>query len=95
MWVAFLARSERLAVVGRLWIVKQLQISIINLVPQFSRLIHELAQRKAIKKKIMEKCRKKLICPWCSSPNGVVKKCALLKIIHIKVGPMIRQTLNG
>ncbi|KAJ8318173.1 hypothetical protein KUTeg_003264 [Tegillarca granosa] len=41
-------------------------------------------QRKVLKKKIYEKCRKVSHCPECSMYNGMVKKCGLLKIIHDK-----------
>ncbi|KAG7257106.1 hypothetical protein CRUP_002887 [Coryphaenoides rupestris] len=41
-------------------------------------------QKRGLKKKISEKCRKRTICLYCSSYNGTVKKCGLLKIIHEK-----------
>ncbi|KAG5855741.1 DNA-directed RNA polymerase III subunit RPC1 [Anguilla anguilla] len=41
-------------------------------------------QKRGLKKKISEKCRKKTVCLNCSSFNGPVKKCGLLKIIHEK-----------
>ncbi|KAK0138597.1 DNA-directed RNA polymerase III subunit RPC1 [Merluccius polli] len=41
-------------------------------------------QKRGLKKKISEKCRKRTICLNCSSYNGTVKKCGLLKIIHEK-----------
>ncbi|KAK3090302.1 hypothetical protein FSP39_010768 [Pinctada imbricata] len=39
-------------------------------------------QRKVLKKKIYDKCRKISVCPSCRAYNGMVKKCGLLKIIH-------------
>ncbi|KAL8202295.1 UNVERIFIED_CONTAM: DNA-directed RNA polymerase III subunit RPC1 [Gekko kuhli] len=41
-------------------------------------------QKRGLKKKVSEKCRKKNTCPYCGSFNGTVKKCGLLKIIHEK-----------
>uniref|UniRef100_A0A2K5Y8N0 DNA-directed RNA polymerase subunit n=1 Tax=Mandrillus leucophaeus TaxID=9568 RepID=A0A2K5Y8N0_MANLE len=41
-------------------------------------------QKRGLKKKISDKCRKKNICHHCGSFNGTVKKCGLLKIIHEK-----------
>ncbi|CAH1795117.1 unnamed protein product [Owenia fusiformis] len=41
-------------------------------------------QKKIMKKKINEKCRKNSKCPNCNEHNGVVKKCGMLKIIHDK-----------
>ncbi|KAL7990270.1 hypothetical protein Chor_013700 [Crotalus horridus] len=41
-------------------------------------------QKRGLKKKISEKCRKKNTCPHCGAFNGTVKKCGLLKIIHEK-----------
>lgn len=41
-------------------------------------------QKRGLKKKISEKCRKKTICLFCGAFNGPVKKCGLLKIIHEK-----------
>ncbi|TRY75843.1 hypothetical protein TCAL_12658 [Tigriopus californicus] len=40
--------------------------------------------KKAMRKKIIEQCKKISVCPYCSSTNGVVKKCGLLKISHEK-----------
>lgn len=40
--------------------------------------------RKSLAKKMNEKCRKVLFCPFCGSVNGPVKKSGLLKIIHEK-----------
>jgi len=40
--------------------------------------------RKALRKEILEKCKKVTTCPHCGSLNGVVKKCGLLKIVHDK-----------
>uniref|UniRef100_A0A2R5LGD7 DNA-directed RNA polymerase subunit n=1 Tax=Ornithodoros turicata TaxID=34597 RepID=A0A2R5LGD7_9ACAR len=39
-------------------------------------------QKKALHKKITERCRKQSICSFCGAPNGQVKKCGLLKILH-------------
>ncbi|XP_067828587.1 DNA-directed RNA polymerase III subunit RPC1 isoform X1 [Heptranchias perlo] len=41
-------------------------------------------QKRGLKKKVSEKCRKKTFCLYCGSFNGPVKKCGLLKIIHEK-----------
>uniref|UniRef100_A0A8C4YNB1 DNA-directed RNA polymerase subunit n=1 Tax=Gopherus evgoodei TaxID=1825980 RepID=A0A8C4YNB1_9SAUR len=41
-------------------------------------------QKRGLKKKVSEKCRKKSTCPYCGAFNGTVKKCGLLKIIHEK-----------
>ncbi|CAH2321712.1 DNA-directed RNA polymerase III subunit RPC1 isoform X1 [Pelobates cultripes] len=41
-------------------------------------------QKRGLKKKISEKCRKKTTCLFCGAFNGSVKKCGLLKIIHEK-----------
>ncbi|XP_062605530.1 DNA-directed RNA polymerase III subunit RPC1-like, partial [Saccostrea cucullata] len=41
-------------------------------------------QRKVLKKKIYDKCRKMAVCASCGAFNGMVKKCGLLKIIHDK-----------
>uniref|UniRef100_A0A8B9JBA6 DNA-directed RNA polymerase subunit n=1 Tax=Astyanax mexicanus TaxID=7994 RepID=A0A8B9JBA6_ASTMX len=41
-------------------------------------------QKRGLKKKISDKCRKKNVCLYCSAFNGPVKKCGLLKIIHEK-----------
>ncbi|VTJ82831.1 Hypothetical predicted protein [Marmota monax] len=41
-------------------------------------------QKRGLKKKISDKCRKKSICHHCGAFNGTVKKCGLLKIIHEK-----------
>uniref|UniRef100_A0A3B5AQI6 DNA-directed RNA polymerase subunit n=1 Tax=Stegastes partitus TaxID=144197 RepID=A0A3B5AQI6_9TELE len=41
-------------------------------------------QKRGLKKKISDKCRKRTICLSCSAFNGPVKKCGLLKIIHEK-----------
>ncbi|MGH0129208.1 UNVERIFIED_CONTAM: hypothetical protein FKN15_037832 [Acipenser sinensis] len=41
-------------------------------------------QKRGLKKKISDKCRKKTICFNCGAFNGPVKKCGLLKIIHEK-----------
>lgn len=42
----------------------------------------EALQKKAILKKINEKCRRQVTCLYCGSRNGVVKKIALLKLSH-------------
>ncbi|TRY59992.1 hypothetical protein DNTS_021683 [Danionella cerebrum] len=41
-------------------------------------------QKRGLKKKISDKCRKKTVCINCNAFNGSVKKCGLLKIIHEK-----------
>ncbi|KAG7227993.1 hypothetical protein INR49_005614 [Caranx melampygus] len=41
-------------------------------------------QKRGLKKKISDKCRKRTVCLKCSAFNGPVKKCGLLKIIHEK-----------
>ncbi|KAK2176857.1 hypothetical protein NP493_625g00001 [Ridgeia piscesae] len=41
-------------------------------------------QKKALKKKIIERCKKSTNCTFCDTQNGVVKKCGLLKIVHEK-----------
>uniref|UniRef100_A0A3Q1AIV8 DNA-directed RNA polymerase subunit n=1 Tax=Amphiprion ocellaris TaxID=80972 RepID=A0A3Q1AIV8_AMPOC len=41
-------------------------------------------QKRGLKKKISDKCRKRTICLNCAAFNGPVKKCSLLKIIHEK-----------
>ncbi|XP_028332560.1 DNA-directed RNA polymerase III subunit RPC1 isoform X2 [Gouania willdenowi] len=41
-------------------------------------------QKRGLKKKISDKCRKRTICLSCGAFNGTVKKCGLLKIIHEK-----------
>ncbi|XP_005736479.1 DNA-directed RNA polymerase III subunit RPC1 isoform X1 [Pundamilia nyererei] len=41
-------------------------------------------QKRGLKKKISDKCRKRTVCLNCSAFNGPVKKCGLLKIIHEK-----------
>ena len=40
--------------------------------------------KKALRKKIIEQCKKVNVCPYCDASNGVVKKCGLLKISHEK-----------
>ncbi|BES88214.1 Hypothetical protein polymerase [Nesidiocoris tenuis] len=40
--------------------------------------------RKALRKKIQEKCKKMSLCPHCGEINGVIKKSGLLKISHEK-----------
>lgn len=41
-------------------------------------------QKRGLKKKISDKCRKKNVCLYCGAFSGQVKKCGLLKIIHEK-----------
>uniref|UniRef100_A0AAZ3Q862 DNA-directed RNA polymerase subunit n=1 Tax=Oncorhynchus tshawytscha TaxID=74940 RepID=A0AAZ3Q862_ONCTS len=41
-------------------------------------------QKRGMKKKISDKCRKRTLCLNCSTLNGPVKKCGLLKILHEK-----------
>uniref|UniRef100_A0A6Q2XTY3 DNA-directed RNA polymerase subunit n=1 Tax=Esox lucius TaxID=8010 RepID=A0A6Q2XTY3_ESOLU len=41
-------------------------------------------QKRGLKKKISDKCRKRTMCLNCATLNGPVKKCGLLKIIHEK-----------
>ncbi|XP_041671640.1 DNA-directed RNA polymerase III subunit RPC1 isoform X1 [Cheilinus undulatus] len=41
-------------------------------------------QKRGLKKKISDKCRKRTVCLNCAAFNGPVKKCGLLKIIHEK-----------
>ncbi|XP_077310097.1 DNA-directed RNA polymerase III subunit RPC1 isoform X1 [Lithobates pipiens] len=59
-------------------------------------------QKRGLKKKISEKCRKKTICLFCGAFNGPVKKCGLLKIIHEKykttkkvIDPLVSQFLQS
>ena len=40
--------------------------------------------KKALRKKIIEMCKKINSCSYCGAMNGVVKKCGLLKISHEK-----------
>ena len=40
--------------------------------------------KKALRKKIIDICKKISVCPYCGGMNGVVKKCGLLKISHEK-----------
>ena len=40
--------------------------------------------KKALRKKIIDACKKVNTCPSCGELNGVVKKCGLLKISHEK-----------
>ena len=40
--------------------------------------------KKALRKKIIELCKKISVCSYCGETNGVVKKCGLLKISHEK-----------
>ncbi|RDD41425.1 DNA-directed RNA polymerase III subunit RPC1 [Trichoplax sp. H2] len=43
-----------------------------------------LQSRKALQKKVHEKCRKMAVCPSCGAINGIVKKAGSFKIIHEK-----------
>uniref|UniRef100_A0A8C5KT33 DNA-directed RNA polymerase subunit n=1 Tax=Jaculus jaculus TaxID=51337 RepID=A0A8C5KT33_JACJA len=59
-------------------------------------------QKRGLKKKISDQCRKKSICQFCGAFNGTVKKCGLLKIIHEKyktnkkvVDPMVSNFLQS
>ena len=40
--------------------------------------------KKALRKKIIDLCKKVSVCSACGETNGVVKKCGLLKISHEK-----------
>lgn len=40
--------------------------------------------KKALKKQILDVCKKVTKCPFCDDYNGVVKKCGMLKISHEK-----------
>ena len=40
--------------------------------------------KKALKKRILDICKKVTVCPYCGARNGVVKKCGMLKISHEK-----------
>ncbi|XP_063077819.1 DNA-directed RNA polymerase III subunit RPC1 [Engraulis encrasicolus] len=59
-------------------------------------------QKRGLKKKISDKCRKRTVCLNCNAFNGSVKKCGLLKIIHEKyktnkkvVDPIVSDFLNS
>ncbi|XP_071829023.1 DNA-directed RNA polymerase III subunit RPC1-like [Apostichopus japonicus] len=41
-------------------------------------------QKKGLRKKIHEKCKKSQVCHYCGAYNGIVKKCGTLKIVHEK-----------
>lgn len=41
-------------------------------------------RRKAILKKVNERCKKVSECPWCEACNGFVKKAGCMKIVHEK-----------
>ena len=41
-------------------------------------------KKKALRKKIVEMCKKVKTCHYCQDINGIVKKCGLLKISHEK-----------
>ena len=41
-------------------------------------------KKKALRKKIVEMCKKVKTCHYCQDINGTVKKCGLLKISHEK-----------
>lgn len=60
--------------------------------------------KKAIRKKILEKCKKVGKCPYCKDNNGVVKKMAasksggggsVLKIVHEKYNPKSDQAVKN
>ena len=40
--------------------------------------------KKALRKKLVDLCKKVSKCPYCGDTNGTVKKCGLLKISHEK-----------
>lgn len=44
----------------------------------------EYLKKKALKKQILDVCKKVNICAYCGARNGVVKKCGMLKISHEK-----------
>ncbi|KAL7856483.1 hypothetical protein SRHO_G00153820 [Serrasalmus rhombeus] len=59
-------------------------------------------QKRGLKKKISDKCRKRTVCLYCNAFNGPVKKCGLLKIIHEKykttkkvVDPIVSEFLQS
>ncbi|XP_064601918.1 DNA-directed RNA polymerase III subunit RPC1-like [Liolophura sinensis] len=59
-------------------------------------------QRKAVKKKVMERAKKFNICPLCGAFNGQVKKCGMLKITHDRyksspknASPIVMEFLNS
>lgn len=59
-------------------------------------------QKRGLKKKIWDKCRKRTLCLYCNAFNGPVKKCGLLKIIHEKykttkkvIDPMVSDFLQS
>ncbi|XP_010606158.1 DNA-directed RNA polymerase III subunit RPC1 isoform X3 [Fukomys damarensis] len=59
-------------------------------------------QKRGLRKKVSDKCRKKSLCHHCGAFNGTVKKCGLLKIIHEKyktnkkvVDPMVSSFLQS
>jgi hypothetical protein len=51
----------------------------------------EYLRKKFLKKKIVTECKKMHICLSCAAPNGVVKKCGMLKICHDR----FRYSKNG
>lgn len=42
----------------------------------------EMLQRQAASKAVLAACKKQTTCPYCFSPNGIVKKSGTLKISH-------------
>ncbi|XP_041939271.1 DNA-directed RNA polymerase III subunit RPC1 isoform X1 [Alosa sapidissima] len=59
-------------------------------------------QKRGLKKKISDKCRKRTVCLNCNAFNGSVKKCGLLKILHEKykttkkvVDPIVSEFLQS
>eukprot|EP00741_Cyanophora_paradoxa_P024410 tig00022075_g23569.t1 len=42
----------------------------------------EVLARRAIAKKLTEKCKRRTVCPYCEGINGTVKKVGAMKIIH-------------
>jgi len=57
-------------------------------------------ERKVLRKKIWEKAKKKVQCPYCKSNNGPIKKTGFLRIIHEKyknlkkTDPIIQEKLS-
>eukprot|EP00002_Diphylleia_rotans_P015112 TRINITY_DN2924_c0_g2_i5.p1 TRINITY_DN2924_c0_g2~~TRINITY_DN2924_c0_g2_i5.p1 ORF type:complete len:1377 (-),score=291.09 TRINITY_DN2924_c0_g2_i5:73-4203(-) len=51
----------------------------------------EILQKLGIQKKIIEKCKKTNICPYCESANATVKKFGALRIIHDKYKSKVNQ----
>lgn len=55
-----------------------------SFVEQLKKPSMDYLQKKALRKKIYDCCRKVSICLKCGEFNGMVKKCSVLKIIHDK-----------